>query len=195
MRKIVLLVVVVGLVMGATPSAVADAHYMRGTLEGPTVGFNPDPTAVAERCPEGFGWIINSAGGVELPGFGLVPGGGFLESLEYAGPFGFVMEHCSRWVTNPETSERTNGRFVGDIAGGVMTLVTPEGDELYVSYEGSFRFKGDLAVGEWTSVAVLQYRILGGTGVFDGAAGSGHIGVTDSSGYGAGDFEGSLVYR
>lgn len=161
-------------------NAAGNSHQLTTTFEGPTTGFITDPLAVAARCPEGFQWILQSAGSGEM----VSPG--------YAGQFTLTTEHCSRWVTGPP--DRATGKVVGRIGRGLMTMTTPVGD-LTMAYDGTFVFEGDLSISAWVSKVNSSNAIVGGTGVFAGASGHGHIAITDQSGYGSGHHEGSLVYH
>ena len=103
------------MVVGAAPAAAANA--MTAWLEGITVGFNPDPAAVAARCPAGYEWILQTAGSGELT------------SEAYTGPVAYSTEHCSRVLAGTLT-----GHAVGKIDAGVLMLVTPGGDMLHAAY-------------------------------------------------------------
>ncbi len=182
MRKLAILVMVVGLVFTSMPVAMANnSHQLKGTIEGPTTGFIPDPAAVAARCPDGFeapmAWILQTAGTGELT------------TLGYTGPVTYSSEHCSRWLTFPD------GKTVGKVGDGLLTMSTPSGDQLNLSYNATFVFEGDLSIMVWETKVNMRYTIVGGTGVFEGASGRGHFAVTDNSGYGTGGLEGSLVYH
>jgi hypothetical protein len=150
------------MVVGATPAAAGNA--MRALLEGTTIGFIDDPAAVAARCPAGFEWILQTAGSGELT------------SEAYTGPVDYTSEHCSRLLAGTLTDHA-----VGKADAGLLTLVTPSGDRLNVTYRGTFVFNGDTAVA-WRSDVSQSFLITGGTGVFAGASGHGHLPTVDNSG-------------
>jgi hypothetical protein len=147
---------------GAWPATAAEP--MRASLQGITVGFSADPGALAARCPAGSEWILRTAGS------------GQLSSEAYAGSVDYSTEHCSRVLAGTMP-----GHAVGKIAAGLLTLVTPGGDELYAAYEGTFVFNGDVAVA-WRSDVHQSFAITGGTGVFAGASGNGSFPTVDNSG-------------
>lgn len=162
------------LLMAAVPATAADSHELWSMFQGPTVGFNDDPDAVAARCPDGFQWIIQNAGD------------GWVQTPFYTGSVSFENEHCSAWLAfNP-------GRATGRIGSGMHTFTTPDGDVLTLAYHGGFRFAGDLDVGVWQSNVELIYTVVNGTGVFAGASGHGLIGAVDNSGFGSGYVLGTL---
>lgn len=171
-RAIALAIVV--LLVAALPAGARNTQDVRLSYEGFTVGFNPDPGAVADRCGEGFGWILQVAGTGEM------------RSPHYTGPVDFFGEHCSQWVAfNPP-------RGVGVIGGGVQIWTTPSGDELVFSYQGGFKFEGDVDAGVWVSNVDNTYTVIDGTGVFEGLIGHGRMNVVDNSGYVVGHSAGSL---
>ena len=139
------------ILLAAAPAMACGGHRLKGSFEGGTVGFNPDPVAVGERCPDGFEWILASEGTMEV------------ETRAFKGGMAVVSEHCSKWLTPPE------GEAWGQIGGGLMVLTAGD-DELHLAYEGYFRFKGDTET-EWVSKVVAKFRIVGGEGVFEDATG------------------------
>jgi len=172
--RTILLVVVAFVLVAATPATACGPHRMKVGIEGQTVGFNPDPTAVAERCPDGFEWILQTAGT------------GYLKTAAYHGEVAFRGEHCSRWLTPPVD------RALGQIGDGLMVLTTTDGDELWVAYEGYFKFKGDTAT-EWISRVKARYSVVGGTGTFEDAEGRGMMRVIDETNVTSGWLRGGLV--
>jgi hypothetical protein len=155
-------------------SPVAGRGAMSASLEGSIVGFSIDPTAVAGRCPPAFPqtppeWaqaILRSAGS------------GTLASAAYTGPVTFTAEHCTVIVVVTE-----HAQAVVRIRAGLMTITTPGGDTLSLAYEAPGVFRGDLfLVGPREHVGNGPYTITGGTGVFAGATGHGHMNVQDQGG-------------
>lgn len=161
-------------VVGVAPAAAGNA--LRASLEGTTVGFNPDPADVAARCPAGSQWILQTAGSGELT------------SAAYTGPVDYSTEHCSRIVAGDLTDHA-----VGKIDAGRLTLVTPSGDELYATYRGTFVFNGDVESNTWRSDVSQSFTITGGTGIFAGASGHGYFSVVDNSGAATLGMNGSLA--
>jgi hypothetical protein len=161
--------------LAASPAAAATP--LRASLEGHIVGFNQDPAAVAARCPPGSPQAILQ-----------IAGSGVLTSEAYAGPVEFSEEHCSLLlvVTNHDLA-------VGYIRAGLMTMVTPGGDTLSFAYKLPGVFTGDLTlVGPSEHSANGPFTITGGTGIFAGASGHGHVGgLADSTSAGIG-LNGSL---
>jgi hypothetical protein len=160
------------MLLAAAPVMACGAHRMTANFEGMTVGFNPDPTAVGERCPEGFEWILDSAGIMEL------------EMSQYTGEMAVESQHCSKWLTPPE------GQAWGQIGGGLMVLTAGD-DELRLAYRGFFRFKGDTET-EWVSKVVAKFRIVGGEGVFADATGEGLLFLTDETNVQTGRLKGLI---
>jgi hypothetical protein len=148
------------MLIAATPAMACGSHRMKAGFEGVTTLFNPDPVAVAERCPDGYQWILGTAGE------------GYLKTPVYRGEMTMVAEHCSRWLTEPgEVAE-------GQLTAGFMTMYAPTGDELWLKYRGFFHFEGDLE-GEYESTVRMKYKIVGGTGVFEDASGRGFFRLVD----------------
>ncbi len=163
-------------VVVATPAAAGDA--MTASLpEGSIVGFNLDPDDVAARCPPGYPQaIVQSAQS------------GVLTSEAYTGPVTASSEHCSLLLVVTE-----HDLAVIQIDAGELTLVTPDGDELYAAYKAPGVFTGDLTlVGPSQHRANGPYTITGGIGVFAGASGHGHLGIFADSEAGTWEMNGSL---
>jgi hypothetical protein len=155
--RTILVVAAAFMLLAVTPAmAGRGAHRMSGAFDGATVGFNPDPVAVAERCPDGYGWILQSGGTVEM------------RSAVYHGEAMLTAEHCSRWLTPPVE------KALGQIGEGFQTLTTPDGDELWFVYSGFWKFRGDLE-GEFSTTVTMRYAIYGGTGIFENASGTGRF--------------------
>ena len=163
-------------VVGATPAATGNA--MTASLpEGFIVGFNQDPAAVAARCPPGYPQAIVQS-----------EQSGVLTSGAYTGPVTASSEHCSLLLVVTE-----HELAVIRIDAGVLTLVTPDGDELHATYKAPGVFTGDLTlVGPSQHRANGPYTITGGTGIFAGASGHGHLGILADSEGGTWDLNGSL---
>jgi len=162
------------MLLAAAPAMACGAHRLKGSFEGGTVGFNPDPTAVGERCPEGFEWILDSAGAMDL------------KTRAFEGEMAVESQHCSRWLTPPE------GKAWGQIGAGLMILTAGD-DELHLAYEGYFRFKGDVET-EWVSKVVAKFRIVGGEGVFADATGKGLLFMTDETNVQTGRLKGLIRF-
>jgi hypothetical protein len=153
------------LVLAAAPAAAGSSHGLKAEFEGPTFPPIHDPAEVAKRCPAGSEWIF---GGV---------GEGTMTSSVYSGAFEYENTHCSRWIVfDPE---RTTGKYVGKADDGIFTMTTPRGD-LEFAYEATWVFEGSL-IGDpppFTADIRVRYTIVGGTGDFEGATGSGRFYVT-----------------
>jgi hypothetical protein len=128
------------------------------TIDGAETGFIPGPNE--GRCPAGTEWILLTAGVGEAAGLG---------SLTY------TTEHCSRVVTLTPTGA------IGKLAAGELVLTFDDtGDELHIAYEGTWKFDGNLLTGDGIAKAHQSYQVIGGTGIFEGAKGHGHMeGVDD----------------
>lgn len=180
MRKLTILVMVIVLTFTATTAVSAhDADPLRGSFEG---GGMPvfDPEAVAARCPAGFQWILQTFGA------------GHLDTDVYEGDFTFTGGHCSRFLAGwPDNAVQAFPAKIGD---GAMTLATPEGD-LVISYAGTFVFRGDVTIPEYTSQVRMQYKVAGAqsTGVFEDASGRGPMFVVDNNGFQTGRLHGSIT--
>ncbi len=162
------------MLLAAAPAMACGGHRLKGNYEGVTVGFNPDPDAVGERCPEGFEWILSSAGTMEV------------KTRVFKGDMAVASEHCSRWLTPPE------GKAWGQIGGGLMILSAGE-DELHLAYEGYFRFKGDVTT-EWVSKVAVHFRVVGGEGAFEDAHGRGLMFLKDETNLQSGRIKGLLRF-
>jgi hypothetical protein len=163
-------------VVGATAAAAGNA--MKASLpQGSIVGFNQDPDALAARCPPGYPQAIVQS--VLM---------GVFTSEAYTGPVTASSEHCSLLLVVTE-----HDLAVIQIDAGVLTLRTPGGDELYATYKAPGVFTGDLTlVGPNQHRANGPYTITGGTGVFSGASGHGHLGILGGSEGGTWELNGSL---
>ena len=128
-----------------------------------------DPVYVAERCPEGYQWVLKTFGD------------GYLVSSVYEGSFEFLGEHCSRWAAAPP--DNAEEKFPGEITAGVITLTTPDGGLVFV-YRGTFAFRGDLSIPEFTAKVQLRLRVDGAasTGVFEDLSGHGMLFIVGRTG-------------
>ena len=161
----------------AVTAAFAGGNALRASLQGNVVGINEDPAAVAVRCPD--------AGG-DPQAIVRVAGSGGLASAVYSGPVAFSAEHCTRLLVMTEHDVIvTQGRA------GLLTLATPQGDELHAAYTQPGVLKGDL-FGANEHSANGPYTITGGTGVFRGASGHGNIGALAEGPVVTIDVQGSL---
>ena len=180
MRRLSIVLAVFALTFAVMPAATAQRSMLHAELGG-AGGPDFDPAAVAERCPEGFGWVYNTMGE------------GMLETPEYTGPYTSVGQHCSRW--HFEAPIDPDKWCLGRVGDGMMTMTTPDGD-LVIRYKGKFRFQGDVSVEppEFVSLIKLFYKIDGelSTGVFAGAYGVGLMVMTDKFEAGMPSFEGVM---
>jgi hypothetical protein len=90
------------------------------------------------------------------------------------GTFNYTTEHCSRVVTP------TPAGAIGKLAAGVLVLTFDEANELYIGYQGTWQFDGNLLTGGGTAKVHQSYEVIGGTGLFAGAEGHGHFGGVDA---------------
>lgn len=159
--RLLVLVVALLMVVGASPAMADRPQQLKATLEASTMPPITDPGALAARCPAASGWIF---GGL---------GTGAMTSAVYEGTFTFTWDHCSRWVTfDPE---RTTGKLVGKAEAGRVTITTP-GGVINVGYEGTWVFDGSLGPPpDFVADLHLHYTIEGGTGDFAGARGHGRL--------------------
>lgn len=167
MRRFSIVTAIIALTFAVMPAATAQSSVLHAEFEG--VGIpNFDPAAVAERCPDPFGWIYNTEGS------------GTMETTAFRGEFKAIGQHCSRWLIDPPTDP--DRAYPGKVGNGMLTFYTADGD-LVIHYQGKFRFRGDLSIDppEYTSKIVLYYKVDGdlSTGVFAGATGVGVMRVID----------------
>jgi hypothetical protein len=155
MKAMLRVAAVVAALMLAGGTQAAAGNAMSASLEGTVVSVNTDPAAVATRCPAGFNAIVQTEGSGELT------------SGAYTGPVDYSSEHCVRFlvVTNHELA-------VIKLGAGVLTIVTPDGDELHAAYTQTGVLTGGV-----TGVSSNNgpFTITGGTEVFAGASGHGHV--------------------
>ncbi|MEN8113019.1 MAG: hypothetical protein ABFS21_01415 [Actinomycetota bacterium] len=180
MRRIVFLLLALGLAIAVVPAASAiDAGPMRGSTVGRETGYNPDPAAVAARCPVGYQWILSSESVIQF------------ESDVYTGPLFATEDHCSRWLHAPKGP----GYQVlpGKMGAGVQVMTTPGGDTLTLATRGTFVLKGDLSIFSYRADVASTFTIVDGTGVFEGASGHGALNITDNVGVHTGQLVGSLA--
>jgi len=168
------------LLAAAMPAAAAGPIRATFSEPGDQIGFNPDPAAVAVRCPGGADWITSGAGPGEL------------HSAVYSGAFTLTNEHCAT-LTVPGYDR---GHIIGKADAGVLTITTPVG-ELHLRYRGTFVLFGDPRTGSYRSVVHLTFTVTGGTGDFAGARGHGSLKVVDRLVAGSesqtGELNGSLI--
>jgi hypothetical protein len=168
------------LLVAAMPAAAAGPIRATFSEAGNQIGFNPDPVAVAARCPGGADWITSGAGSGEL------------SSAVYSGTYTLTNEHCAT-LTVPGYDR---GHIIGKADAGVMTMHTPVG-QLHLRYKGTFVLFGDPRTGSYVSVVHLEFTVTGGTGDFAGARGDGSLKVVDRLVAGSesqtGELNGSLI--
>lgn len=138
--------VIAAIALGAAPAAA-------GPSEPPTRPFKG--SAVTSDT-------MGSPQGCALPGAMWSFSGEGPGRFAHLGRVWFEIDHCSM-MTGP-----TSGMF----SGGTVTLTAANGDQLYLSEEGTF----ELVVGPQgpvTSLVELTWEITGGTGRFTDAEGEG----------------------
>jgi hypothetical protein len=168
------------LLAAAMPAAGAGPIRATFSEANDQIGFNPDPGAVAARCPGGADWITSGTGSGEL------------NSAVYSGAYTITNEHCAT-LTVPGYDR---GHIIGKGDDGVMTLTTPVG-VLHLRYRGTFVLFGDPRTGSYVSVVHMTFTVTGGTGDFAGARGHGSLKVVDRLVAGnesqTGELNGSLI--
>jgi hypothetical protein len=105
-----------------------------------------DGMAPPETCPAGAGWRYTSTGSGQFSHLGAV---------------GFVISHCS-WLDSPTT---------GHFGPGTVTLTAANGDRLVLEDRGTF----EIVMGASGPLSLIQldWTVIGGTGRFAHAEGSG----------------------
>ena len=162
------------MLVGASP--VTAAGVIKASLEVTWLNVIGDPEAVAGRCgPEVPQVIVRGAGTGELT------------SEVYTGPIGWVEEHCTVGV-----DQASAGVLVDRIHTAFVTISTPGGEFSY-AYEATGVFTGVYGIVPWRHTGEGPYTITGGSGIFDGATGHGHLSVLDDSGDISIDLNGSLA--
>lgn len=140
-------------VMAAPASATIWPDQAR--IGGWETGYVPGPDIPDGRCPAGAMWMLLTAGTGELNSYGT---------------FSWTAEHCS-WVVAPSAAGAE-----GALGAGEMVLTFDgSGDQLFLAYEGKWRFVGDLTTGEGVAEVRQAFDVAGGTGMFEGATGYGSI--------------------
>lgn len=140
-------------VMAAPASATV--YPDQGRVGGVETGFVPAELIPAGRCPAQVMWMLLTAGSGELNTYGS---------------FDWSAAHCS-WVVAPHPVG-----IEGALGSGEMVLTFHEsGDQLFLAYQGHWRFNGDLATGEGIAEVRQTFNVVGGTGMFEGATGHGRI--------------------
>ena len=144
-RSTMILSVAIVLVMAvaAPASANSSTRPFKGSVTG-AVTFNPVGLEVCPASGTYFGGLRTDS---------MANG-----NASHLGKVAMMSSHCTP---------------AGDtIAGGGMTLVAANGDELYLQYEGTAPFPDESTV---VIVAMLDFAITGGTGRFANASGSGDL--------------------
>lgn len=171
MKRLFAILVAVILCLSATsPVTAADPERpFRGSLSG--VDAMEDPTGV---CPADASWLYVSRGTGRFTHLGLVA---------------TEVRHCT-WM-DWETG-------TGVFANGTMTFVAANGDRLVLRHEGSFHLVFDASGQPVLSIIDdLRWEIVGGTGRFVDASGSGtaspigHLGPIDTT---SAPFVGTIAY-
>ena len=101
------------------------------------------------------------------------------------GAFKYTSEHCSRVLTP------TPAGAVGKLAAGIMVFTFDDG-ELTLAYQGTWKFDGEITTGEGIAKVHQSYKVISGTGVFEGAKGHGSMGGVDDFHHILFDLNGSL---
>lgn len=170
----VMVIAAAALMAGVAPASAGDGgphgKAFHASIDGFESGFVPGPNP--GRCPAGTEWVFLTEGGGSAVGYG---------------DFAYSSEHCSRIVTF------TPAGAVGKLAAGELRL-TFDGtdDELYISYRGTWKFDGDLTTGAGIAKVHQSYEVTGGTGMFAGASGHGHMGGVVDFGRVLMDLDGGL---
>jgi hypothetical protein len=152
----------------ASPAAAGTSTFSAETTQFAIVGVSGDPGRITAECPPGFlqrqALIIESRETVQV------------ESAVFNGTMTTILDqHCS--VPRPPVANWGDGsRAVTPIEmeAGHMTLQADNGDLLYLDYRGPGVLKGDI-FGLNTHTFNGPFTITGGTGVFTGASGHGHL--------------------
>ena len=127
-------------------AAPAAAGHKRGhdvPIKGALVGIDAVDPG-APMCPAGTSWRYMSVG---------------TGNVSHLGKVDFVVTHCT--VLNPD--------LTGSFGNGTITFTAPNGDELVIAQWGTFVVSPDFTVSD----IELSWTVVGGTGRFDGATGSG----------------------
>ncbi|HYM82897.1 MAG TPA: hypothetical protein VEY67_01940, partial [Candidatus Dormibacteraeota bacterium] len=109
-------------------------------------GATSDSYAPPDTCPAGAGWRYMGTGGGEW---------------SHLGPVHTVITHCS-WLDSPTT---------GHFGPGTVTLTAANGDQLVLADEGTFEIV--MSASGPLSMIDLDWTVIGGTGRFAHATGSG----------------------
>lgn len=171
-------------VLTAAAAGAGGGNSVRASLDATAQFGSMDPAALA-ACPAGYDWFVV----IETVGTGT------MTSDVYTGPVTWFEHHCTRLLLEQRagtTDAHTVGRNVGE-----QTVVTEDGDELYGSFSGHFVLDGFFPSGEYEMHGGVAYTITGGTGIFEGATGHGHVAASDPGGFPPGsnfhlDMNGSL---
>jgi hypothetical protein len=130
--------------LGTVPAAAATTNTSHPQpISGTTSG--PDAYASPATCPEGATWRFIGTGTGRLTHLGKV------------------------------TATNTHCTFLSDasFSGGEMTITAANGDELFMEYSGTFELMTDEYGNPVRSDVELDWVIVGGSGRFAGATGSG----------------------
>lgn len=138
--------VIAAVALGAAPAAAGPAEPPTRPFTGSAV--TSDTTGSPDGCSlPGAMWSFSGAGS---------------GTFTHLGRVWFEIDHCSK-MTGP-----TSGVF----GGGEIVITAANGDQLYMSEEGSFELVMG-PMGPVTSLIDLTWEITGGTGRFAGAEGEG----------------------
>lgn len=112
----------------------------------------------------------------------MAEGGG---TFSHLGKVVFEINHCSTM------SSPTEGAF----GNGTITITARNGDQLYLSHDGTFHLSLDEGAPAWSHID-LQWTVVGGTGRFLDATGEGTgTALGDlAAGTTAGTFRGTISY-
>lgn len=178
--RVLFAVLLTGAALLTAGSASAAGNAMRMTWTPGAVTANFNPVDVAQRCPAG--WAERGAA--------IVTSTGGSGELTYQGRTVRVtvnQSHCSLPRPHAKTMADLFARTVTpiDIESGRMAIISSSGD-LTLNYRAPGVFKGDLTfVGYNVHTFNGPYTITGGTGLFTGASGNGHLQGIAEGGQGA----------
>ena len=174
MKTLLAAAVLLGALAAFAVTAAAAGNAMRAsmTVDPSTLYVIPGdlfPAPVSARCGPALPQAIVGA-----------TASGEMTSEVYTGPFTMTEEHCTLLVNITNDGQLA----VAHVRLGEMTLAAP-GGTLEIAFEAPGVIHGPVFLGPNVHTSNGPYTITGGTGIFEGATGHGHIG-------GTGVFDGSV---